>query len=379
MHTEWGVYLHIPFCRSKCSYCAFVSQVASSQVQQNYIAALCREISAASGDFSVPSVDTVFFGGGTPSLLQAQDIERILTAVRNKYPFRFDAEISLEANPGTVSEDKLKELRRAGINRLSLGVQSFDDEILKGIGRSHLAADARRTIEAARRAGFKNISLDLMYGLPEQTLACWQDTLEQAVKLSPEHVSVYGLKLEEGTDLECRAAQGRVSLPDEEQEEAMYDMANEFLPQQGYRRYEISNFCLDGQECRHNLKYWNYEPFQGFGVAAHSFDGRSRRANTDSIEGYIEQMRTTLTATVFSEELSKDTGRIDYIITGLRKNDGMDIRRFNEQFDCDFSALYLRQIEELRAGGWLQQEESRVFLTAKGFKVANRIMEKFLP
>ena len=247
-----GIYVHIPFCRAKCSYCAFVSQVCDRSVQQSYVAALCREIAAAGGDFSVPA-DTVFFGGGTPTLLPTSDLAQILQALRAKFSLAENAEISLEANPGTVDFDSLKGLRQAGFNRLSLGVQSFDDQVLRGIGRIHRAEEAAQAVGMARSAGFENISMDLMFGLPRQSMDSWRDTLARAVSLEPDHISAYGLKLEEETPLAALVAAGQVTLPAEREEEAMYDWLNEFLPQQGFSRYEISNYARPGRECRHNL------------------------------------------------------------------------------------------------------------------------------
>ena len=379
MQTAWGIYLHIPFCRSKCSYCAFVSQVASSPVQQDYIAALCREISAASGDFSVASVDTVFFGGGTPSVLSSQDLAKILTLVQKNYPLQPDAEITLEANPGTLSPEKLTELRQIGFNRLSIGVQSFDDRVLRTIGRTHSAADATKMLEQARVAGFDNVSADLMYGLPGQSEESWQNSLEQMGRLRPDHVSVYGLKLEEGTELAKRVMAEEICLPSDEAEERMYERVNACLPLQGLMRYEISNFALPGRECRHNLKYWNYECYRGFGVAAHSFDGSVRTANVEHVAEYLRRLQAGESAQGFREELSADTGPVDYIITGLRKVSGIDARHFDATFGGDFRKRYARQISELERGGWLRQEGWRIFLTAKGMKFANQVLTEFLP
>ena len=225
-----GIYVHIPFCRAKCSYCAFVSQVGNEKLHQAYVAALCREITAAGGDFSAFVVDSLFLGGGTPTVLPEDQLALTLQTVRDNFSLSADAEISIEANPGTVSYESLQFLRQQGFNRLSLGVQSFDDAVLAAVGRVHRADQAKTAFQQARQAGFDNIGLDLIYGLPQQTEVNWQATLEQAVALVPDHLSAYGLKLEEGTPLAAAVDVGETTLPPEEDEEVMYDLLNEYLP-----------------------------------------------------------------------------------------------------------------------------------------------------
>ncbi len=373
-----GLYVHIPFCRAKCSYCAFVSQVCDPSVQHSYVAALCREITAAGGDFSVPA-DTVFFGGGTPTLLPAADLARILQAIRETFPLADDAEISLEANPGTVDVAGLKALRQAGFNRLSLGVQSFDDQVLRGIGRIHRAAEAVQAVGMARSAGFENISMDLMFGLPRQSVNSWRETLARAVSLAPDHISAYGLKLEEETPLAARVASGQVALPAEGDEEAMYDWLNEFLPQQGLARYEISNYARPGRECRHNLKYWRYRPYRGFGVAAHSFDGMARFANTEELSRYIARMTAGESAEEFRETLADPDRMAEYVFLALRTTAGLSASDFDVRFRRDFAENYAVAIAELKKSGMLTNEKEQWRLTEKGLKLSNQAFVKFLP
>ena len=378
MLNTLGVYVHIPFCLAKCNYCAFVSQVCDEAVQHSYVAALCGEITAAGGDFSVP-VDTVFFGGGTPTVLAASKLELILQTLRTSFQLTADAEISLEANPGTVEPASLKRLRQAGFNRLSLGVQSFDDLVLAAIGRIHHAETASRAIVQARAAGFDNISLDLMYGLPMQSISSWRETLEQAVALAPEHISAYGLKLEEATPLMDAVNAGRVALPSEEDEETMYDWLNLSLPSRGYARYEISNYATKGNECRHNLKYWRYQPYRGLGVAAHSFDGVDRYANTGDISMYLERLATGDSPEDFRESLNLPTMMAEYVFLALRTTEGLSGAEFEQRFGEIFSEYYSEPVRRLTRLGLLKQENLSWHLTKRGMKLGNQAFAEFLP
>lgn len=373
-----GIYVHIPFCLAKCSYCAFVSAVCDRSLQQSYVAALCGEITAAGGDFSVP-VDTVFFGGGTPTVLETTALSAILQVLRAAFPVAANAEISLEANPGTVDRNSLQLLRQSGFNRLSLGVQSFDDAVLAGIGRIHRAEDAKKAFTDARAAGFENISLDLMYGLPLQSVSGWKKTLDRAVALGPDHISAYGLKLEEGTPLESAVTSGQVALPSEEDEESMYDLLNDFLPSQGYARYEISNYATPGRECRHNLKYWNYEIYRGFGVAAHSFDGVDRFANTDDLSKYVESLTGGMSCEGFRESLDLPTAMAEYVFLSLRTSRGLSGTNFSRRFGREFVEYYEEPIARLVRLGLLMQETDSWRLTERGMKLGNQAFAEFLP
>ena len=373
-----GIYVHIPFCRAKCSYCAFVSEVCDRALQQSYVAALCGEITAAGGDFSVP-VDTIFFGGGTPTVLETTELSAILQGLRAAFPVAANAEISLEANPGTVDRNSLQLLRQTGFNRLSLGVQSFDDTVLAGIGRIHRAEEAEKAFSDARAAGFENISLDLMYGLPLQSVSGWKTTLERAVALGPDHISAYGLKLEEGTPLEVSVTSGRVALPSEEDEESMYDLLNDFLPSQGYARYEISNYATAEKECRHNLKYWNCEAYRGFGVAAHSFDGMDRFANTEDVSQYVESMTSGKLPEIFRETLDRPTAMAEYVFLSLRTVRGLNEIDFARRFERKFFEYYQEPVARLVRFGLLMQENDAWRLTERGMKLGNQAFAEFLP
>lgn len=374
-----GVYVHIPFCLAKCSYCAFVSQAGAGNLHSRYVAALCREITAAGGDFSVRDADTVFFGGGTPTSLVTTQLISVLQALRNSIRLTADAEISVEANPGTVDPKSLTQMRKAGFNRISIGVQSFDDRVLTAVGRIHRSNDAKKSIREARRAGFENVSIDLMYGLPEQTLTSWIETLEMAVSLRPDHISAYGLKLEKGTPLEAAVSAGHSALPPEEEEEAMYDALNTFLPQQGFSRYEISNYAHEGSECRHNLKYWKFRPYRGFGVAAHSFNGIDRFSNTENINCYAERIEAGESPEDFRETPDKATRIGEYVFLALRLTEGLSLEEFRHKFGQDFYELFNEQALRLAKMELLTVNNNTLRLTSRGMKFGNQVFADFLP
>jgi oxygen-independent coproporphyrinogen-3 oxidase len=273
----------------------------------------------------------------------------------------------------------LQLLRQAGFNRLSLGVQSFNERILKSIGRIHRADEAKNAFNAARAAGFENISFDLMYGLPTQSLADWHDTLQQAVDLSPDHLSAYGLKLEDGTRMELDVRAGRLALPSEDEEEAMYDLLNVFLPQQGYDRYEISNYAPNGKECQHNLKYWRYHPYRGFGVAAHSFNGQDRFANSEDISRYIETVEKCESPEEFRESLDASTAMAEYAFLALRTVNGLSETNFELRFEKKFADYYAKAVSRLLRLGLLIHEKDTWRLTERGMKLGNQAFEEFLP
>lgn len=377
-----GIYIHIPFCLAKCQYCAFVSQAGAAEFYQSYIAALCSEIAAEGGGFAMGggvTVDSVFVGGGTPTVLCATDLAKILHAVNRQFHLAGNAEISLEANPGTVDRGKLTDLRVAGFNRLSLGVQSFDDDVLAAAGRIHCAAEAAAATDWARQAGFDNLSLDLMYGLPRQSFASFHSSLAQAIRIGPDHISAYGLKLEAGTPLAEAVQAATAFLPAEEEEEAMYDLLNDELPRNGYQRYEISNFSLPGRRCRHNLKYWRFLPYRGFGVAAHSFLQHERFANTEDLGQYLERTGRQDSPEIFREHSAPPVLMAEYIFLALRTLDGLDAAEFSRIFAADFWRRFQPQLVRLTQMGLVRQQGERLVLTPRGMKLGNQVFAEFLP
>jgi len=374
-----GLYIHIPFCQKKCLYCDFPSHAGLTNLYQPYVAALCREISGIGGVLSDNSVDTIYIGGGTPTMLSAQYLSQILQQVHGSFSIDKTAEISIEANPGTIDLDKLLALRAAGVNRISFGVQTFNDSLLSSIGRIHSAAQGIESVKMAKSAGFVNINIDLMYGLPGQTIQQLRDSIEMAAELEVTHISAYGLKVEEGTPFAMMQQQGILQLPDEDVDEAMYDLTTHLLPAQGFARYEISNFAQAGYECRHNLKYWHFQPYIGVGAAAHSFLHNERRANRSDVATYIKNIEQGLSSVAVAENLEISSAMAEYVFLALRTVPGMSVREFNDYFNGDFFTYYGETIAMLTGKGLIVTTENKIFLSEIGMKFGNVVFRAFLP
>ena len=367
-----GLYIHIPFCKSKCVYCDFYSLPSREDRMDAYTDALCAHLTETAPFAAGHAVDTVYFGGGTPSYLGEKRLVKILKVIQKKYRVTRDAEITLEANPDSAGDWKaLKALRKAGFNRISLGMQSACDEELREIGRVHTMDQVRATVEAARKAKFENLSLDLIYGLPHQTMERWRENLTAAVVLAPDHISCYGLKVEEGTPLFAR--KDDAGLPDDEAQADMYLYTVDFLARHGFRQYEISNFARTGRESRHNLKYWTLGEYAGFGPGAHSDFGGVRYAYEKDLEGYIRGVKDhtpMLSENDRIPDLDRDT---EWVMLGLRTVRGLDPadfqRRFRRRFDC-----FLPFLTQCQQAGYAVQEDSRWHLTPRGFLVSNQII-----
>ena len=367
-----GLYLHIPFCRQKCAYCDFYSLSGQDARMDDYVDALCAHLTEAAPSASGHQIDTIYFGGGTPSLLGTKRLTTLLKTIFKRYHVAKDAEITLEANPESAGDWKaLKALRKAGFNRLSLGMQSASDAELQHIGRVHTMAQVTAAVEAARKARFENLSLDLIYGLPGQSAEQWQENLAAAVSLAPEHLSCYGLKVEPGTPLFARQAEE--NLPDDEAQADMYLYTVEYLAQNGYAQYEISNFARPGRESRHNLKYWTLQEYAGFGPGAHSDFGGVRYAYEKDLEGYIHGVKNHMPLLSESERIPPLDRDTEWLMLGLRTVQGLDPRefenRFRRRFDC-----FLPFLAECSRAGYAVEEDGRWHLTPKGFLVSNRII-----
>lgn len=376
-----GVYLHIPFCRSRCSYCDFATVIYRSESEvERYVDALVKEILATgtrSGSDGVLTrrIDTVYFGGGTPSLLSPDQIERILAAVGKSFKIDSDPEITMEMNPATVTPESLRDYKALGVNRASFGVQTFNDRALKLLARAHDANDARETYRILRQAGYENISFDLIAGLPVQTLNDWKRNVSEAIKLSPEHVSLYLLEIHEGTPLAEQVRSGRRPSPDDELAAEMYETMCERLAAAGYEQYEISNFSRPGFESRHNSKYWQLEPVYGFGNSSHSFDGVQRYANERDTATYIEQIHNRGTAENYRETIDAES---EYIFLGLRLNRGISSDDFMARFGRDLFETYQDKIEELSSLGLIEIIKSNIRLTTKGRLFSNEVFQRFV-
>ncbi len=371
-----GLYIHIPFCKQKCTYCDFYSLPGSESQMDGYVDALCAHLAELAPYAAGYLADTVYFGGGTPSFLGEKRLVRILKTAAKKYHIAKDAEITLEANPDSAGDWKtLKALRRAGFNRISLGMQSACGEELREIGRVHTAEQTAAAVEAIQRAGFQNLSLDLIYGLPRQTMERWQENLAAAAALEPEHLSCYGLKVEAGTPLfACRE---EVELPGDEAQADMYLYAVEYLAGQGYGQYEISNFAKEGHASRHNLKYWTLGEYMGFGPGAHSDLGGTRYAYERDLEGYIRGVREGGPLLAENDRIPPMDRDIEWLMLGLRTVYGLDPKVFENRFRRRFRC-FLPLLEECREAGYAVYQEGRWHLTPQGFLVSNQIISRLL-
>lgn len=377
---QWGIYIHIPFCRQKCLYCDFASYAGHEDDRAAYIEALEKEMRArvplALERWGAPR--TVYLGGGTPTALQPEQMADLLDALVEALHGAPVEEWTVEANPGTVDLSYLSMLHEKGVNRLSFGVQSFDDALLRRIGRIHTAKQAEQAVRFAKQAGFSNLSLDLMYGLPGQTLPMLQESVEQALALAPTHISIYGLQVEEGTPFAAMREQGRLHLPDDEAAEAMYDYMTETLPARGYARYEISNFAQPGFESRHNLSYWQNVPYLGLGAAAHSYlDGR-RTENEADLSRYIEDMRRGVSPAREEEPRTRSIAMEEFAFLALRTARGISRKAFLETFGVALESVYAAPIAGMEQKGLLVSEGDRVHLTKQGAKFGNLVFEAFL-
>ncbi len=378
---RWGLYVHLPFCRQKCFYCDFPSYAGQEGRMAVYVEALLGELAREGAPLRAAwgPPRTVYLGGGTPTALPPALMERLLAGLREFLAAAPDAlEFTCECNPGTVDAAYLSLLRAGGVNRLSLGVQTFDDALLRRIGRIHTAAQARAAVRQARAAGFRNLSLDLMYGLPGQKLAGLEMSVQQALALAPQHISIYGLQVEEGTAFARAQAAGRLALPSDEESEAMYDYMTTALPVAGYARYEISNFARPGFESRHNLGYWQDVPYLGVGAAAHSYLDGQRYENPRGIEEYLAALRESGRARREEEPLTRATSMEEFAFLALRTARGIDRARFAARFGCELASVYADAIARMLARGFLEEDAQGVRLTPLGMKYGNWVFEAFL-
>jgi putative oxygen-independent coproporphyrinogen III oxidase len=376
-----GLYIHVPFCSAICNYCNFNRGLFDSALKARYVDALMTEI----GDPPAPgsgaagtSADTIYFGGGTPSLLEPDEIDRIIAACRTTFAVSPDAEITLEANPETVSAARLGGFRRAGVNRVSFGVQSFREQELRRLSRLHTADRARLAVEEARAAGFDNVSLDLMMWLPQQSVAEWLESVDRAIVIGPEHLSLYLLELYPNAPLRDEMARARWSQAPDDDAATMYLTAMERLDDAGYEQYEISNVSKPGRQSRHNLKYWTDGAWIGFGCGAHSTWAGARWKNVSSTEEYVERVGEGRPAAVDVRRLSHDERLGDALFTGLRLNEGIDLQTVNARYRVDVWARYGTDLSRFVDAGMLCRDDSRLRLTRPGMLLAHEVMEVFV-
>ena len=374
-----GLYIHIPFCDRKCHYCDFASFAGKDHLTERYVGHLNEEIRQWGAALGPTTIRTINFGGGTPSLLSGPQIAAVLAAVRESYEVPKGIEISLEANPGTVTLEKLSLYKEAGVNRLSFGVQSFDEKELKRLGRIHTAEDIFRSFESARAAGIGNINLDFMFALPDQMFEGWQSNLKQGVALGPDHISTYNLQIEEATPFYAAHQRGQLNLPDEDTELAMYEWAIGYIKEAGYRHYEISNFAKPGMECRHNLIYWRNENWLGVGSGAHSHLDGHRFANPDAVEAYLKLRDIPSRRLIEMKSPSLLTDRIaETMMMGLRLHEGVSLKDFQARFGAPIEKYYSGPLVELAQDGLIEVAHDALRLSPRGLPLANLVFERFI-
>lgn len=378
--SSLGLYLHVPFCVRKCRYCDFLSVGCNdSKVLSEYAQVLIQEIRIRARQWPFREVDTVYIGGGTPSLLSPWDMGKIMDALRDNFNIRKDAEITIEGNPATLSDEKMERYLRKGINRLSLGVQSFDNEVLRYLGRVHDKNDAFTSFQRAKRAGFTNINMDVMFAIPGQSMKMWTDTVRQCIFLKPSHISLYSLQIEEGTEFYEMYKSGRMEAVPEILDREMYHKALAMMKEAGYEHYEISNAAMPGCESRHNLKYWSYAEYLGLGLGASSFIEGSRFKNTSRMHEYLTAIREN-TAPVDRESIEHYSQREEmgiFVFTGLRKAEGFRLEHFHHVFRKEFFDVYDPDILK-KYKGLLICADGRLYLSDHGMDVSNRIMAEFV-
>lgn len=407
MKNKIEIYIHIPFCVKKCDYCDFLSAPSDSDTMESYVKALVKEIEFSKEKMKDYLIDTVFIGGGTPSILDGSFIERILEALRTNSKISDNAEITIECNPGTINESKLQSYQRAGINRISFGLQSANDKELKSIGRIHTYTQFLESYHMARKCGFDNINIDLMSALPGQSVESYEETLEKIIELNPEHISAYSLIVEEGTEMyqrvESAKAKGETILPDEEEERKMYYRTKEMLAKAGYERYEISNYAKKGYECRHNIGYWERRDYLGFGIGAASLYQETRYSNVRDIQKYMDQLLSLVISKISSnlssggkesevksefgivesveenqQKLSVEEQMEEFMFLGLRMTRGVSVKAFEGAFGKKYEEIYGKVTDKLMTQGLLEQRGDYIRLTERGNDISNYVMSEFM-
>lgn len=371
-----GIYLHVPFCKTRCNYCDFYS-TTRDEVRERYIRALCRELEMRNNYLGNEPVETIYFGGGTPSQLSHSDFEKIFTTLNKEYVIQNCGEITIEANPDDLTPEYLKGLATLPFNRISIGMQTFNDKLLHLLNRRHTANQAIRAVEECRKAGFNNISIDLMYGLPGETLKDWETDLGMAISLNPEHISAYHLIYEEGTPLYKMLQKHQITEVDEELSVSFFSQMIERLTQAGYQHYEISNFCKPGMHSRHNSSYWTGKKYLGCGPSAHSFNGESRQWNISSLEQYLKGIESGAPC-IEVEPLGTVTRYNDFIITSLRTMWGLPLARLKEEFGEELLQYCLDNAKSYLESGKLEIKDNTLFLTKEGIFISDGIMSDLL-
>lgn len=374
---RFGIYVHIPFCISKCKYCDFISFACNNQKTEEYFEVLTREIESKK-DCTNKEITTIYIGGGTPSVPDSKYIVEIINSIKNTFKIAKECEITIEVNPGTVTKEKLLDYKKAGVNRISIGLQSTSDRILKLLGRIHNYEQFIYTYNLAKDAGYNNINIDLMLGIPTQTESELVDSIEKIIKLNPNHISIYSLIVEENTEMQRLIDSNELELPEENIERKMYWKTKKILEKNGFKQYEISNFAKKGYESRHNLDCWNQEEYAGMGLAAHSYIDRKRFSNIDNIDEYIKNKNNLNKNIVVNEIQKKEDQAKEYMMIGFRKIDGISISEFERKLRINPLFYFRFEIDNLVEKGLIEVDLDRIKLTKKGLDFANIVFEEFV-
>lgn len=381
MNNDIGIYIHIPFCLQKCFYCDFNSYANKQELVEKYTFAVCNEILKNAEILSQYKISTIYIGGGTPSYIDSKYIKQILDTLFLFVDKEYLKEVTIEVNPNSVTEEKLKIYKESGVNRLSIGLQSNHNDILKKIGRAHKIEEFEKALDIANKVGFNNISADLIYPLPDLDINRFNETLDYILSLKDKnikHISIYNLEIHENTKLKFLLDEGYVTLVDEDEEYEMYIALNKRFKEAGYNRYEISNYCIPGYESNHNLRYWNQSLYLGLGAGASSFFGGSRYRNENSIEKYIDYLDKGVSIIAEKEDLDLLSLMKEYAMLALRKIEGLDITSFKSKYKKDVYELFSEELNELINQGLLQKDGNYISLTQRGLEVANLVWEKFV-
>lgn len=373
MTNNLGLYVHIPFCERKCNYCDFNSSVSKEGQRSKYLKTLIEEIKRVSLSYKNNNVDSIFIGGGTPSILSVNEITVLVSALKDNFSIENNLEFTIEANPNSIDEEKLKTYLGIGINRISFGAQSFQDKELEILGRIHRAKDIYKVINLSKKVGFKNVSLDLMEGIPLQTMDSFMDSLNKAVELDVNHISVYGLIIEEDTIFYKWYKEGTLSLPSEETERKMYRECKRFLKDNEYFQYEISNFSKKGFESKHNLKYWEGKDYLGLGLGSHSKVNNKRFENVSSYSDYLDLIKNNKSTIINIENLKEQDLINEYIVFGIRKTKGINLLGFKKTFNLNFLKEYSQEIDKNVKNGYIKVNDDYLFLTDLGMDFSNKV------
>lgn len=378
INSSTSAYIHIPFCRHLCYYCDFNKVYLEGQPVDEYIEMLLREMALTLATQPITSAPTLYIGGGTPTVLTEKQLDRLLGGINQLFPMETVEEFTIEANPGDLTKGKLQVMKDHGIDRLSMGVQTFDDKLLKKIGRRHTAADVYDSMKLLEHEGFDNVSIDLIYALPGQSLASFRDTLKRALELDLPHYSLYSLILENKTMFMNWVRQGKMTLPDQEEEALMFEETIKAMETDGLHQYEISNFAKTGRESKHNKIYWHNEHYFGFGAGASGYLGRERYKNFGPIQHYLEPLRQNQLPIYERETLTRNNQMEEEMFLGLRLKEGVSKAHFAEKFGVSLATVYGPVVDELLNKGWLEQIGERLRLSKTGLSIGNEIFERFL-